>query len=256
MTRKWRLVLLVSLIGNLTIAYVAYKAYDYRSSINYWLDKYLYVVDEFSGRARYESTNGALKSDTIVPGRIVFLGTQVIEEWPLAEYLQEYETVNRGVTGQRAAGFLLRFQPDVLDLKPQFVVIEVSSYNFRPNTDVREIFDYVGTMAALARCHGIEPILTTCIPPRDDYEVDEHEDYKVADTAALYSGWVTELAAKNGYCLADWRAAVADPKGYLRHDLARTKVDLNPDGYRAIAETVRKALPQASSTPTERPLEP
>ena len=86
MTKKWRLVLLVSLIGNLTIAYVAYKAYDYRSSINYWLDKYLYVVDEFSGRARYESTNGALKSDTIVPGRIVFLGTQVIEEWPLAEY--------------------------------------------------------------------------------------------------------------------------------------------------------------------------
>ena len=103
------------------------------------------------------------------------------------------------MTGQRAAGFLLRFQPDVLDLKPQFVVIEVSSYNFRPNTDVREIFDYVGTMAALARCHGIEPILTTCIPPRDDYEVDEHEDYIVADTAALYSGWVAELAGRHGY---------------------------------------------------------
>jgi hypothetical protein len=242
MTRKWRLVLLVSLIGNLTIAYVACKAYEYRSHINYWLEKYLYVVDEFSGRARYESSNGALESDTIVPGRIVFLGTQVIEEWPLAEYFPGREVINRGFTGQRAAGFLLRFQPDVLNLRPQYVVIEVSSYNFRPNTRAREVFDYVCTMATLARCRGIEPILTTCIPPRDDFEVFEHEEYRVRDTAALYSGWLAEFAGKNGYLLADWRAAVTDQSGYLRHDLARTKVDLNPDGYRMIAESVRQAL--------------
>jgi lysophospholipase L1-like esterase len=256
MTKTWRLVLLVSLIGNLTVAYVAYKAYEYRSNINYWLDKYLYVVDEFSGRSRYESVNHSFVSDTIVPGRIVFLGTQVIEEWPLAEYFPGFEVINRGVTGQRAAGYQLRVQPDVLDLRPQYVVIEVSSYNFRPNFRVREIFDYVRTMAALARCQGIEPVLTTCIPPRDDFEVEEHEEYKVRDTAALYSGWIAELAYKDGYLLADWRAAVADQNGFLRTDLARTKVDLNPDGYRVIAESVLKALKPAPSAPTDAVMEP
>jgi lysophospholipase L1-like esterase len=242
MTPRWRFILLVSLIGNLTIVYVGYKAWSYRSSINEWLDKYLYVVDEFSGRDRYELDNAALASDTTVPGRIVFFGSQVMEEWPLAGYFSGYETINRGVTGQRVSGFLLRFRPDVAQLRPQYVVIEVSSYNFRPNTDPRENLDYVKMLAEMARCRGIEPILTTCIPPRDDYEVDEHEDYKVKDTVAEYSRRLVEFASENGLLLADWRAAVADQNGYLRHDFARTKVDLNPAGYQAVATTIRQAL--------------
>jgi hypothetical protein len=249
MTSKWRFLLLVSLIGNLTIVYVGYKAWEYRSNINYWLDKYLYVVDEFSGRRTYESANIALRSDTIIPGRVVFFGTQVITEWPLTDCFPRFETINRGVTGQLAAGFLLRFQPDVINLHPEHVVIEVSSYNFRPNTDVREVFDYVCTMANMARCQGIEPILTTCIPPRDDYEVDEHEDFIVRDTAALYSSLVSAFALQNGYLLADWRAALADQNGYLRHDLARTMVDLNPDGYRTITSTIQETLKKPASSP-------
>jgi len=242
MTPRWRFVLLVSLIGNLTIAYVGYKAWDYRENINYWLEKYNYVVDEFSASDYYRDADPALKSDTIVPGRIVFFGTQVMEEWPLEDYFAGYEAINRGVTGQRVAGFLLRFRPDVIELRPQYVVIEVSSYNFRPNTRPREIYDYVVSMAELARYHGIEPILTTCIPPRDDYEVDEHEDYLVRDTVSEYSRWLTEFADRNGFLMADWREAVTDSSGYLHHDLARTKVDLNRDGYRAVAGAVIDAM--------------
>jgi lysophospholipase L1-like esterase len=242
MTPRWRFVLLVSLIGNLTIVYVGFKAWEYRSNINEWLDKYLYVVDEFSGRDRYERENESLKSDTTVPGRIIFFGSQVMEEWPLGDYFHGYETINRGVTGQRLAGFLLRFRPDVAQLKPQYVVIEVSSYNFRPNTDPRENFDYVVTLAEMARCYGIEPILTTCIPPRDDYEVDEHGDYKVKDTVAAYSRRLKEFAAGHDFLLADWGSAVADQNGYLRNDFARTKVDLNPAGYAAAATPILQVL--------------
>jgi hypothetical protein len=246
MTPRWRFILLVSLIGNLTIVYVGYKAWSYRSSINEWLDKYLYVVDEFSGRDRYEQENAVLVSDTTVPGRIVFFGSQVMEEWPLAGYFPGYETINRGVTGQRVSGFLLRFRPDVVQLKPQYVVIEVSSYNFRPNTDPRENLDYVMMLAEMARCNGIEPILTTCIPPRDDYEVDEHEDYLVKDTVAEYSRQLMTFGVKHGFLVADWRAAVADQNGYLRHDFARTKVDLNPSGYQAVAAAIKQALESAT----------
>jgi len=247
MTGRWRLILIVSLIGNLTIIYVGYKSWEYRSNINYWLNKYLYVVDEFSGRSAYESANVAVKSDTLVPGRVVFFGSQVMAEWPLVDYFPGYETINRGVTGQRVAGFLLRFRPDVAELGPEYVVIEVSSYNFRPNTRPREIFDYVISLAEIARCYGIEPILTTCIPPRDDFEVDEHEDYFVRDTAALYSRWLTEYAREHQILIADWRSAVADSAGYLRRDLARTKVDLNPEGYQVITARVIEALKNAQT---------
>lgn len=245
MTRKWRLILLVSLIGNLTIVYVGYKAGTYRTNINYWLDKYLYVVDEFSGTNVFRSANPELQSDTIVPGRIVFFGTQVINDWPLEELFPDYEAIDRGVTGQWAAGFLLRFRPDVIELKPEYVLIEVSSYNFRPNTRAREICDYVISMAELAQFNDIVPILTTAFPPRSTFEVDEHPDYSVTDTVATYNRWLTEYARGHDILLADWYSAVVDSTGNLRPDLSVSKVDLNQSGYKAISDAVKSVLAPA-----------
>jgi len=242
MTRLCRFVLIVSLVGNLTVAYVGYKAWEYRRHINFWLDKYLYVVDEFSERDEYSSANAAIRTDSTVNGRVVFFGTQVTLNWPLEKYFPAYETINRGVDGQRAAGFLLRFRPDVIELRPEAVIIEVSSYNFRPNTSAREMFDYTASMAELARFNGIEPILTTVIPPRAEYEVYEHTDYRVADTAAMYSMWLREYAAAGGFRLVDWAKAVADDRGFLRHDLSVDMVDLNDSGYAAISSLVNEAL--------------
>ena len=238
MTGKWKLVLLVSLIGNLTVGYVGYKAYEYRQNINFWLEKYTFVVDEFSERDEYADANIALRSDTIVPGRIVFFGTQVTKSWPVADLFPGLETINRGVDGQRAAGFLLRFRPDVLELKPEYVVIEVSSYNFRPNTTAAEILDYVKSMADLARAHGIDPILTTAIPPRPGFEVEEHPDYNVKDTVEYYNDRLREYGRASNLAVADWYRAVCDSTGHLRPDLSVNAVDLGPGGYREIAVAV------------------
>ena len=242
MTPKWRFVLIVSLIGTLTIAYVGYKAWEYRENINFWLDKYLYVVDDFSERDEFADANASLRSDTLVDNRIVFFGTQVIANWPLEESFPGYEVVDRGVPMQRAAGFLLRFRPDVIELKPEYVVIEVSSYNFRPNTSAREMYDYAVSMAELAHYHGIKPILTTAIPPRRAYSIDEHPDYSVKDTAAMYSRWLTAFARTNGFLWADWAGAVSDSEGYLRPELSASMVDLNEQGYRAVTRATKAVL--------------
>ena len=57
---------------------------------------------------------------------------------------------------------------------------------------------------------------------------------------------LAEFGSKNGFLVADWRAAVADQNGYLRHDFARTKVDLNPSGYQAVAAAIKQALESAT----------
>jgi len=246
MTRKWRLILLVSLIGNLTIVYVGYKAWEYRSNINYWLDKYLLVIDEFSGTDTYRSANSELQSEKIIPGRIVFFGTQVINDWPLDKFFPDYETIDRGVIGQRAAGFLLRFRQDVIELRPEYVLIEISSYNFRPNTRADEIYDYVVSMVELAQFNNIQPILTTAFPPRRMYEVDEHPNYNVADTVATYNNWLSVYTREHDILLADWYSAVVDSTGNLRTDLSVTEVDLNQSGYEAISNCVKLALADAS----------
>ncbi len=57
MSRTLKVIFILSLVANLGIVYVAYKALEYRAHINYFLDKYTHVVDEFSGRKIYEEDN-------------------------------------------------------------------------------------------------------------------------------------------------------------------------------------------------------
>jgi len=242
MTGKWRVILIVSLLANLAIFYVGYKALEYRGHINHFLEKYTEVVDEFSQRTVYDSANASLRSDTIVPNRVVFIGTQVTEHWRLAEAFSTYEAINRGVSGQRVAGLLLRFRPDVVELKPEAVVIEVSSYNFRPNASVEEIGEYVASMAELARANGIKPILTTVIPPTADFDVLEHPEYKVKDSVAVHNRWLTEYAASGGFDLADLAATVSDAEGFLGPRFASSRVDLNEAGYANVSEVVLRLL--------------
>jgi len=242
MNRKWKIILVISLLGNLTIAYVGYKALEYRDHINYFLDKYTHVVDEFSGREVYEKANESLRTDYQVDSRIVFFGTQLIQNWDLGRYFPEYEPINRGISGQLVAGFPLRFRPDVIELSPGTVVIEVSSYNFRPNNSMKQIQDYVADMAKLAWAHSIVPVLTTVIPPRSDYSVFEHEDYAVKDSVVLYNQWLVSYAAANNFKYADFYQTVTGDDGFLRDDLSVSRVDLNEHGYELISRVIREIL--------------
>ncbi|UCD17502.1 MAG: hypothetical protein JSV44_00925, partial [Candidatus Zixiibacteriota bacterium] len=243
MKKNWKIVLILSLLGNLAVLYVAAKALEYRSHINEFRDKYLAVVEEFSCRHVYASENAFLVSDNPVENRIIFLGTQVTQNWNLRQAFSGYEAINRGVFGQRVAGFLLRFKADVLDLKPQAVVIEISSYNLRPNNTIREIKDYVTSMTDLARYNEIKPILTTMIPVRADSAVIAgHESYHLPDSITVYNGWIRQYCAENGIDLIDFNRALADQNGFLPVALSRAAIDLNETGYRRISEATLAVL--------------
>ena len=234
MNKKWKIILILSLIGNLFIVYVAIKALEYRAHINEFLDKYTYVVDEFSRRDRYADENKSLVSDTLISGRVVFLGTQVTERWDLKRYFPDFETINRGIFGQRVSGFLLRFRPDVIELGPQAVVIEVSSYNFRPESSVREIEEYMASMIDLARANGITPIPATIIPPIKDSSV--WGNYYLVDSLGKYNSWLRDYCVGKNIDCADFNHALADSEGYLPDGLAAGAIDLNEDGYKIISD--------------------
>jgi len=237
MKRKWKIILAVSLLGNLAVFYVAMKALEYRAHINEFLDKYTYVVDEFSRRDVYREANTALQADSLVPGRIVFLGSQLVRDWPLAEHFPNYEVINRGVFGQRFGGFLLRFYPDVIELAPEYVVIELSSYNFRPQNEMDEFFDYTITMVELAQCRQMRPIPATVIPPcRDSVDLG---DYHLIDSLRAYNNRLRRYCRGHGINLADFNRSLSDTDGYLKTEFAQGPIDLNDDGYAQISKTLR-----------------
>ncbi len=239
MSKTWKIILILSLVLNLSIVFVAYKAVQYRRYLNYWLERYTRVVDEFSGRTVYAAENALLESDEPVADRVVFLGTQVTTNWDIEAYFGDWEAVNRGVDSQRVSGYLLRFMPDVVELAHRAVVVEISSYNFRPQWTVKEMQDYVVSMADMARAHGIEPIIGTVIPPRREGSSTRPA---IMGSLAFFNGWVRANAEAGRWRCADFNAVLADEAGYLREELSVDLIEPNEAGYEAMAEAVREVL--------------
>lgn len=240
MTRTWKLVLIASLVGNLTIIYVGYKALGYRSHINHFLDLYTKVVSEFSGRQYYEVENQGLADPVEGRPRIVFLGTQVTERWNVAEDFPDYEAINRGVDGQRFAGFLLRFRADVINLRPDAVMIEISSYNFRPELSVQELKEYTLSLVDLALANNITPLVGTVIPPVAG--TTEPENYKLDDSLYHFNQWLMDYGVQSEMMVVDFASVLCDEDGHLRNDLAADAIDPNAAGYRLMTEAVTAVL--------------
>lgn len=235
---------LYALIATIAIIYLIWKALDYRASANLFLEKYRFYSDNFGQREYYLEANQPLKSDTTVPNRFVFIGTQVIKNFAVNQAFPEYEAINRGIDGQLATALLLRFSSDVLALYPKAVVIEISSYNFRPDHSIDELIEAAQTMALLSRSKGTIPVMTTIIPPRDDFSYDpdclECPDYKIWDSLALYNQRLSNFAAENSFPLSDWNRLLANPDGYLDRNLSTNTVEPNEAGYLILSDDLNR----------------
>jgi len=241
MSKTTKIIFIFSLIANLGIVYVAYNALEYRAHINYFLDKYTNVVEEFSGRHVYATDNERYKSDALIENRVVFIGSQFTLGWNLKESFPELEVINRGISGQRVSGYILRFVPDVIELHPAAVVIEFASYNFRPQYSLKEFQDYISIMAQLARTNNIEPVLTTVIPTRSN---SQYEGYAVKDSVVKYNEWLKEFCAKNNYHYLDYFQILAGQNGLLPDSLSISNIELNPAGYKLITSKTKQILTQ------------
>lgn len=230
----------LSLVANIGVIYVAYKAIEYRGHINFFLDKYTNVVKEFSNRDVWEKANSEIGPPRPNRPRVVFLGTQVTSRWNLAESFPEYEIVNRAVPHQRLSGFLLRFRPDVVELRPWAVVIEISSYNLRPESSIRELTDYITMLADLARSNGIHPVLSTAVPPRDGNT--GLGDYDLHDSLKVYNSWIRKFADSANLPLADFDTALAETDGFMADSLSYEMIDPNLAGMSRMSAVVSEAL--------------
>ena len=96
--------------------------------------------------------------------RVVFMGDSITEEWSnlYPNYFNDKGYVNRGIGGQTTPQMLIRFKPDVIDLKPEIVVILAGTNDIAGNTGpstVKMITDNIFSMVEIARAHQIKVVL-------------------------------------------------------------------------------------------------
>ena len=118
---------------------------------------------------RYAEANKELGLPKKGEHRVVFLGNSITENWAgmRPEFFRNNGYIGRGISGQTSYQFLVRFRQDVIDLKPETVVINVGTNDLAENThpfNLERTMGNIKTMVELARCHGINVVLTTVLP--------------------------------------------------------------------------------------------
>jgi len=239
--------LIISLLINVAAIFVAFKAINYRKSLNTANDHLSSIFRKYSSRDTHLESNQKLTDNEAHDKRVVFMGASITEAWDLEKTFPDIEPINRGIYGNKVGGYLLRFRSDVLNLKPKAVVIKICSINFRPAGTVPfdEIRDYVISMVDLARAHQVEPVLATTVPIRKDGE--RYGSYSVTENVKLYNSWLKGYADIEGLKLIDYFSAMADQSGYMPENITTDHIHPNQAGYDLMANAVKPVLAEIMS---------
>src|SRR6476659_75776 len=109
---------------------------------------------DWAGLIRYGSENAELRAPKGNEDRVVFLGDQVTELWASSQagFFPGKPFLNRGIGGQTSAQMLVRFQQDVVALKPKVVVIQAGVNDLLVATE-GVIADNYMSMLDIAKAH-------------------------------------------------------------------------------------------------------
>lgn len=204
--------------------------------------------------ARYRQSDAELAAKPD-PQRVVFMGDSITDIWDLAASFPNRPYVNRGISGQTTPQMLLRFQQDVINLKPAAVVILAGTNDIADNTGPmsnEEIENNFSAMAALARANNI-PVVVQSITPVHNYTERSNIFFpsRSMDRIRTLNAWLKDFAARNHYAYVDYFSAMLDDKGLLRKDLAADGLHPNATGYAIMAKMLEPAIQSSIAKPAE-----
>lgn len=210
-------------------------------------------LNDWPNIARYHDANTKLSPPAKGEDRVVFMGDSITDGWKLEEYFPGKPYVNRGISGQTTPQMLIRFRPDVIDLKPKVVVILAGTNDLSGNTGptaVEAIEGNLRSMAELAAMNNIRVVLASVMPVSDYNKNREGVTIvrtvtRPPDKIDQLNKWIKQYAQENGFVYLDYFSAMADEKGLLRADISNDGLHPNAKGYELIRPLASAAIEKA-----------
>lgn len=207
-------------------------------------------LNDFANLARYREANSKLAPPAKGENRVVFMGDSITDGWKLNEYFPNQPFVNRGISGQTTSQMLLRFRPDVIDLKPKVVVILAGTNDISGNTGPTTLETIEGNLASMveiAHTNGINVVLASIMPVSDYNKtamgnpIIRTVQRPPSQIVALNS-WIKQFCAERKIVYLDYFSAMADEKGFLKAEIANDGLHPNAKGYEIMKLLAERAI--------------
>ena len=200
---------------------------------------------DWANLARYEDDNlkvGLPKKDE---RRVVFMGDSITEEWSnlYPEFFTEKGYINRGIGGQTTPQMLIRFKPDVVDLKPEIVVVLAGTNDIAGNTgpsNAKMITDNIFSMAEIAKAYKMKVVLSSILPV---YQYDWAREIKdPPSTIRAVNDALNQYASDHGLIYLDYFSSMSDERQGLNSDYTSDGVHPNENGYILMSSLAEEVL--------------
>jgi lysophospholipase L1-like esterase len=200
---------------------------------------------------RYGEANKVDGAPAASEQRVVFLGDSITDGWELNQYFPGKPYLNRGISGQITSQMLGRLKADVLDRKPQAMVLLGGTNDLARGVPVDAIQNNIAMIADLAAAYDAAPVLAAVLPV-SDYHAGRDPRFKRTpgrrpDDILAINVWLRQFCTARGYVYLDYYSALVDDKGMLRAELADDGLHPNAEGYKIMTPLAQQAIMTALS---------
>ena len=202
------------------------------------------IGQDWANLNRYSAQNSELGPPATNENRVVFMGNSITEGWSnfLPEFFAGKNYINRGISGQTTPQMLIRFRPDVIDLKPRAVVILAGINDIAENTGpstVKMIADNIISMAELAQSNGISVIISSILPASD---FNWNSGINPPSQILAINKIIKNYAEKNGMTYLDYYSSMVNDQEGLKEEYGVDSVHPNKAGYEIMSILVDQAI--------------
>jgi len=205
--------------------------------------------------ARYADANTTLAPAAPGEQRVVFMGDSITDMWANPQYggfFPGRPYVDRGISAQTTPQMLIRFRPDVIDLKPAVVVILAGTNDIAGNTGpmtLEQTEANLASMSDLAHAHGLRVVMASVMPVADVTTPDGKKlvqtEKRPPQKILALNTWIKSYAAEHGDVYLDYFSAMVDEQGFLKLDLTYDGLHPQAKGYAVMAPLAEKAIQEA-----------
>jgi len=204
-------------------------------------------AQDWANTSRFKDENAKLAPPSSGEKRVVFMGNSITQGWINTDpdFFAGKSYVNRGISGQTTPQMLVRFRPDVINLKPAVVVILAGTNDIAGNTGpstLEMIMDNLISMAELAKANKIKVVLSSVLPA---FDYPWKPGLEPAPKIIKLNEMIKNYAEKKNIVYLDYFSSTVDERKGLKKEYSADGVHPNLAGYKIMEPLVEAAIKKA-----------